>query len=253
MAEATSIPRMPLLQRPRGRVHEILAAFRTRIERADLKPGERLPTESEITSEFGVSRTVVREALSRLQAQGLVETRHGVGTFVRTQRQGRALELDADGPDSLASLILLMELRICLEAEAAGLAAKRRSAEQLDALHDTLMEFQQAIRSGAENIPADFRFHLEVARAAGNPHFGSLLGYLGDHIIPRKHIDTARTALEGRTQYLQRVWGEHESIFIAIRNQDPEAARAAMRTHLANSCERLRRAQAGTRPGGPAP
>jgi GntR family transcriptional regulator, transcriptional repressor for pyruvate dehydrogenase complex len=111
-----------------------------------------------------------------------------------------------------------------------------------------LAEFQQAIRSGAENIPADFRFHLEVARAAGNPHFGTLLAYLGEHAIPRKHVDTARTALEGQVSYLQKVWGEHESIYNAIRNQDSESARAAMRTHLSNSCERLRRAQAGGRP-----
>jgi DNA-binding FadR family transcriptional regulator len=84
---------------------------------------------------------------------------------------------------------------------------------------------------------------MEVARSTGNRHFADLMDYLGTMIIPRTRLDTPLSAPEGRLSYLQRVHGEHESIFNAIRQQDTEAARAAMRTHLSNSRERLRQAQ----------
>ena len=83
---------------------------------------------------------------------------------------------------------------------------------------------------------------MEVAKATGNQHFADLMNYLGTMIIPRARMNTLQRAPEGRLAYLQRVNAEHESIFVAIRNQDPEAARAAMRTHLSNSRERLRQA-----------
>ena len=86
-------------------------------------------------------------------------------------------------------------------------------------------------------------FHMEVARATGNRHFAELMTYLGTMIIPRTRLKTAASAPEGRLPYLERVHHEHENILEAIRRQEPEAARAAMRTHLSNSRERLRRAQ----------
>ena len=84
-------------------------------------------------------------------------------------------------------------------------------------------------------MPSDFQFHMEVAQATGNRHFADLMTYLGTHIIPRTRIKTADQAPEGRQAYLERVHGEHESIYNAIRNHDTESARAAMRTHLSNS------------------
>ena len=89
---------------------------------------------------------------------------------------------------------------------------------------------------------ADFQFHLEIARATQNPHFASLLTTLGTMIIPRARLDPSRPLDDERQAYLRRVNAEHESILDAIENQDREAARAAMRTHLANSRERRRRA-----------
>ena len=85
---------------------------------------------------------------------------------------------------------------------------------------------------------------MEIAKATGNRHFADLMTYLGTMIIPRTRINTANNAPEGRLNYLRRVHGEHEYIYNAIRNQDVDAARAAMRTHLANSKDRLRKAHA---------
>jgi DNA-binding FadR family transcriptional regulator len=105
--------------------------------------------------------------------------------------------------------------------------------------------FANAIHSQSDAVPSDFLFHMEIAKATGNRHFADLMTYLGTHIIPRTRIKTADQAPEGRQAYLERVHGEHESIYNAIRNHDTEAARAAMRTHLSNSRDRLRKARDG--------
>ena len=102
--------------------------------------------------------------------------------------------------------------------------------------------FASAIEAGRDAVGPDFQFHLEIARATQNPHFADLMATLGLMIIPRARLDPAEALSDERRAYLRRVNGEHESICDAIANQDPDAARAAMRTHLANSRERRRRA-----------
>ena len=230
-------------RRPRGLVDEIVEGLMSGIRDGQLKPGEKLPTEAEIMARFDVSRTVVREALSKLQASGLVETRHGIGTFVLPPADKTNFKIAAGDFATLADVISVLELRISLETEAAGLAAQRRTDDNLQAMARALQAFQDAIGTDSDGVPPDFQFHMEVARATGNQHFADLMDYLGTMIIPRTRLDTPQSAPEGRLSYLQRVHGEHESIYNAIRQQDTEAARAAMRTHLANSRERLRQAQ----------
>ncbi len=230
-------------RRPRGLVTEIVESLSTSIREGGFRPGDKLPTESEIMARFDVSRTVVREALSKLQASSLVETRHGIGTFVMAAPAGGNFRIAEEDLSTVADVIQVLELRISLETEAAGLAAQRRTATHLAAMQSALNAFQESIDHDSDAVPPDFQFHMEVARATGNQHFADLMTYLGTMIIPRTRVNTPRSAPEGRLNYLQRVNGEHESIFIAIRNQDPDAARAAMRTHLANSRERLRKNQ----------
>jgi DNA-binding FadR family transcriptional regulator len=109
-------------------------------------------------------------------------------------------------------------------------------------MRDALDDFARAVDAGRDSVAADFRFHGEIARATQNAHFAGLLTTLGTKIIPRARLDPADALDDERRAYLRRVHAEHESIFDAIANQDPDAARAAMRTHLANSRERRRRA-----------
>jgi len=231
-------------RRPRGLVNEVVESLTASIRDGQIKPGDKLPTESEIVARFDVSRTVVREAISRLQANRLVETRHGVGTFALPQPSdaGNFKISDADLA-TVSDVIALLELRISLETEAAVLAAQRRSEQNLQAMQATLDAFEAAIDRDSDALPSDFQFHMEVARATGNRHFADLMNYLGTMIIPRARVNTPNRAPEGRLAYLRRVHGEHESIFSAIRNQDADAARAAMRTHLANSKDRLKKSQ----------
>ena len=190
-----------------------------------------------------VSRTVVREAISRLQASGQVETRHGIGTFVIDTPPTDNFRIAEQDMATVDDVIAVLELRISLETEAAGLAAERASPEQLTAMALALQAFSDAIRADSDAVPSDFQFHMEVAKATGNRHFADLMTYLGTHIIPRTRINTANQAPEGKQVYLERVHSEHERIYKAIRQHDTEAARAAMRTHLSNSRERLRKAR----------
>ncbi|WP_296953094.1 FadR/GntR family transcriptional regulator [uncultured Massilia sp.] len=212
-----------------------------RIRASEFKPGDKLPPESAIMEAYGVSRTVVREAISQLQAGGLVQTRHGIGTFV-LEPPARGLGIGTASIVTVRDVLAILELRISMETEAAWLAATRRSDEQLAQLGEALAEMRRAAARGVSSVEADVRFHQLVAQATGNRYFVELLGQLGNAIIPRARLDTP--ALDTRpADYLERLDREHEDIFRAIQRGDAEAARAAMRTHLSNSRERLREAQ----------
>lgn len=239
----TPLSLRPPRSRARNLAFEVVEQLTERIRQGALAPGAKLPTEAEITAEFGVSRTVVREALSSLQAAGLVETRHGIGTFVLERGAAPHFTIDPREMATLVDVLDVLELRISLEAEAAALAAARRTDENLVRMRRALDAFAANIRDGGDTIKPDYDFHFEVARATGNRHFGKLMSYLGTMIIPRTRVNSAQLAHEDRSAYLARVHREHEDIYAAIVRGDVDGARATMRTHLANSRERLRRAQ----------
>lgn len=235
------------LMRPRKKTQslsqEVVGAISEMIASAAIKPGEKLPTESEIMQSQGVSRTVVREAISRLQAAGLVETRHGIGTFVLEAQKAGNIHIDPATITTMKDLLALLELRISLETETAGLAAMRRTDEQLREMRTALDAFHDSLSKGADTVGPDFRFHFQIANATGNRYFIEIISHLGVGVIPRKRLNTAELARDLQASYLDRVQREHEDIYEAIARRDAEAARAAMRNHLTNSRERLRRAQ----------
>lgn len=228
-------------RRPRSLAHDVVDALTGRIRDGSLATGEKLPTEAAIMEEFGVSRTVVREAISRLQAAGLVETRHGVGTFVVGLGDAASFRISPEQLGTLQDVIAVLELRIGVETESAALAAVRRTPENLKTLRNALAAFISAVEQGRDAVGPDFQFHLEIARATQNHHFVDLMATLGGMMIPRARLEPPGPLTPEREAYLRRVNAEHESIVDAISRQDPEAARAAMRTHLANSRERRRR------------
>ena len=231
--------------RPRTRALALVESLGDRIRDGRLAPGDKLPTEAAIMGTYGVSRTVVREAISKLQAAGLVATRHGVGTFVVGFGDSAPFRIPAEQFGTLRDVIAVLELRIGIETEAAALAAQRRTAANLTEMRQALDAFAAALAEGRDAVAPDFRFHVEIARATQNRHFAELMNALGAQIIPRARLEASETPAatsEERRGYLRRVNGEHESIYDAIANRDAEAARAAVRTHLANSRERRRRA-----------
>ncbi|KIG03044.1 MULTISPECIES: FadR/GntR family transcriptional regulator [Caballeronia] len=237
-------PATGALRRSRNLTEEVVAELSERIRSGALQPGDKLPTESEIMAQLGVSRTVVRESISRLQAARLVQTRHGIGTFVLEASDQDRFQIDAAGDLTVRDVMAILELRISLEAEAAGLAAMRRTDDNLAHMRRALDEFERHIAEGTGNaVAADVAFHLELAKATGNRYFHSILSQLGNTIIPRTRVNSAALAHNDPGSYLDRVNREHEDIYDAIERRDAEAARAAMRMHLSNSRERLRRAQ----------
>ena len=234
----------PVLPRRRtvSLAQEVMNDLVEKIRNGVYQPGEKLPTEPEVMAEQGVSRTVVREAISRLQAAGLVETRHGVGTFVLPASSQLVPPLDFSTVVTIRDVLEMLELRISLETEAAGLAAVRRTEEQLERMRQAVATFEEGVARGEKSVEADYQFHLQIALATHNKYFEDFYRHLGTSTIPRTRLDTSRFSPEPGQSYLMRTNREHENILDAIARQDPQAASAAMRMHLTNSRERLKRA-----------
>lgn len=237
---ATPAAVAPPKKKHRNLAQGVVESFTTSIQAGTLKPGEKLPTESVIMEMHGVSRTVVREAISHLQAAGLVQTRHGIGTFVLAPQPANIFS--SETIRTIGDVLAILELRISLETEAAWLAATRRTDQQVAQMADALKRIVASPdRQGA--VESDKAFHLLIAQATGNRYFVDILSDLGNTIIPRARLDSAQLTHDDPVAYQERVNREHDDIYNAILRQDAEAARAAMRTHLSNSRERLRRAQ----------
>jgi GntR family transcriptional repressor for pyruvate dehydrogenase complex len=220
---------------------QVVVHISSLIERGTLAPGEKLPSESEIVRQEGVSRTVVREAISRLQALGLVTTRHGIGTFICEPAGRTEFGIDVNAINTVNDVLAILELRIGIESEAAALAAMRRTDEHLKAMRQAMESFKEEIHAGRGAVDSDFQFHLAIAKAARNQYFLDIITTLGSRMIPRSRfqIDEYQPP---RQEYLVRINHEHEDIYNAIQRADPEASRAAVRNHLGNSRERMRRA-----------
>lgn len=213
-----------------------------RIRHAALAPGVRLPSEAALMTEYDVSRSAIREAISRLQAGGLVQTRHGVGSFVVAPTH-TSLSIDTSDIATVSDVIAILEVRISLETEAAGLAASRRTAQQLVDMGRALTDMRIALSDGSASTAADMRFHRLIAEATDNSYIADVLARIGQALIPRARLNTPGLGTEDPADYMERMSREHDDIFRAIDRQEPEAARAAMRLHLSNSRERLKRAQ----------
>ena len=211
------------------------------IKSGRLAPGERLPTEQELTRAARVSRTVVREAVAALRAEGLVITRQGVGAFVSAEPTRAPFRIDPDRMQSLGDILNVMELRLGVEIESAGLAAERAGKLQVRAIGAAFEAIGRASDAGKSAVDEDLAFHRAIAESTGNPEFARFLQFIGRHLIPRRTVSGLPERMGGRRAYLALIQEEHRRIFEAIRGRDPRAARDAMRRHLTRSLERYRR------------
>ena len=223
-------------KRPTSLAHDLVNTLTQQILLGTWAPGMKLPSEGAIVAEHGVSRTVVREALSKLQASGLVETRHGVGTFVLQRESSSGLRLSVDTALSVRGIL---ELRMGLETQAAALAAKRRSEQQLQRMRKALDDYEQLLASNDSCVEEDKRFHMLIAEATGNTSFTDIMQHLGDAMIPRTRLNALEKGDADLSRLGQMACVEHEAIYQAIKRQDGDAARAAMWLHLSNSRDRF--------------
>ncbi|MEO8305199.1 MAG: FadR/GntR family transcriptional regulator [Betaproteobacteria bacterium] len=225
-----------------NRTETLISRLTSEITSGRFGPGDRLPTEQQIATATGVSRTVVREAVAALKGLGLVETKQGVGAFVARRPRQRPFELDPARLRFLPEVLDLLELRISIEVEAAGLAAERHDRAQLGAIRTELSAIEMAITCGEDAVEPDLAFHFAIADATNNPHFRKILGFLGSQIIPRRLLHLNERDPHNRKKYLLASQAEHKSIFEAIRLRDVQRARRAMRRHLQRGRERYRKA-----------
>ena len=228
----------PSMDRARPLAHQVVVDLGARIRDRRLAAGSRLPTEAALVQRYGVSRTVVREAISSLQASGLVETRHGVGSFVREARDRAVFVLDPNDAAAAVDVMAVLELRISLETDSAALAAERCTSRQVAGMRAALSDFQRDVAAGGGGVAGDVRFHSLIAQATGNAYFVDILATVGSAMIPRTRLSSS-VRPDGRAEYLARVNREHEEILAAIERRDVDSARAAMRVHLTNSRDRF--------------
>ena len=205
-----------------------------------LAPGARLPTEQKMMAALGVSRTVVREAVAALRAEGLVVTRQGSGAFVSADAAARPFRIRQQGARSIERVINVMELRMAIEVEAAALAGERASHPQIEAIGAALRRIDAALERGEGAVTEDFAFHHAIAGATGNEQYPRFLEFLGSHVIPRQSVRVAISTPAQQRRYLLRIQKEHRRIFDAIGAHDPAEARRAMRQHLVRSLKRYR-------------
>lgn len=209
------------------------------IESGDLAPGQRLPTEQEIVAATGVSRTVVREALASLRARGLITTRQGLGAFVAKDPLPKTFSIVPNDLKSIDEVLGVLELRMGVEVEAAGLAAERHSAADVGAMRSQLDTLDEAVRGGASGSEEDFGFHRAILAATRNGNFTRLFETFGSAMIPRQWIRIDAMSDAERERYLGRMQKEHRAILDAIADRDAAAARRAMRSHLSRSYARF--------------
>ena len=227
---------------PRARrnlVAEVVQELRDQIGGGAFAVGDRLPSEAQLTESFSVSRTVIREAIATLRADGLVEPRQGAGVFVLEPVEAAQRPFQIVDLDKISSIIEMLELRTAVEMEAAALAAARRSPAPEEEIYDAEAEVRALAREGQATTEADFRFHRAVALAANNPRFVEFLDVMGPTVIPRSNLQVSASQRSPES-YIALISGEHRAIADAIAAGDAGAARDAMRKHLKGSQQRYR-------------
>ncbi|MFQ3788579.1 FadR/GntR family transcriptional regulator [Halomonas sp. A29] len=210
-------------------VADQLEAF---ITQGEIKVGDKLPTESSLCSSFGVSRTVIREAMTHLKSLGLVETRRGVGTTVLRSTMIEARPAERINPTTVEDILHVLELRLTLEPAAAELAALRHTDEDRLALQSHHEAFLQAHAQKSQAREEDYEFHHAIAKATQNPFFTQFYEQLSQSVIPRAKLLSIDINPVAAERYIEHVQQEHTYILEAILSRDSEAARETMYQHL---------------------
>jgi len=211
------------------------------IDKGTFARGGKLPTEAVLSQEFGVSRTVIREAISRLKNEGVVEPRQGSGVYVSAHGAIRPLRIDYAEAMEGGSVLQILAVRRAIEAEVAAEAAMRRTDADMMAIDAALKKIDEAVAEGRDGVAEDVAFHRAIAAVTGNPYFLQTLSFLNQYLEAGTVVTRRNESL--REDFSRQVRDEHAAIAAAIRAGDPMAARNAAQTHMYNAARRL--AEAG--------
>ena len=222
---------------PGARLSDRVAeALEAEIRAGRLAAGLKLPTETALAEQFAVSRTVIREAISRLKSLGLVDSRQGSGMFVR-EAGFAPLSFDMRYAGSKSAVVQIVEVRRALEAEVAVLAAQRRQPDDLGRIRAAIAALADAVARGGDGVAEDVAFHRAIADAARNPFLIDTLRYLGQFLVGATRVTRANEAR--RVDFARQVADEHAHIVRAIEAGDPLQARLAAAGHMDNAIHRI--------------
>ncbi|WP_106475746.1 FadR/GntR family transcriptional regulator [Phytohalomonas tamaricis] len=199
--------------------------------------GDKLPTENALCDMFGVSRTVIREAITHLKSLGLVETRRGVGTRILRTTAEEAYPAKRISLTTVEDIMNILELRLTLEPEAAAMAASRHNAADDRRLKEKHAAFINACEHHSQAREEDFAFHHAIMQATHNPLFADFYASLNTGAIPRAKLLAVELDSASTRRYLERVCQEHEAILDAIVAGDSAGAKQAMHFHLSRARE----------------
>lgn len=229
------------VSRPRRLPDEIASSILEAISRGDLQAGDRLPTEMDLSDQFGVARTVVREAISLLKFDGVITARQGVGAFVSESSSRRSFRISPSCFAKRQQLVKLLALRTSVQADAAAAAVMRRSDQQLAEMAAALDRFAEAMGEGLElaeiRVDAEALFYRLIAEASDNEYFVEFI-----QLIDAKLMENLRSVVVKNAMVSEigaRVQAEHDEVYRAIRDRDAERARTATRTHFESAARRL--------------
>lgn len=206
------------------------------ILRGDFSPTGKLPTESELAATFGVSRPTIREALSRLRCDGVIDSRRGAGSFVI--RKPGALVAAMTPIRNLADIERYYTFRSCVEAGAAAAAAEFRDSADIDALYAAYEALNATMESGQSGIDEDVVLHLAIARCSHNPFF---ITTIETSVAPiRQFMELARNAQDKKSpERVGETQDEHRAVIDAIVRRSPADAAEAIRAHVLNAKRRI--------------
>lgn len=213
---------------------QVVIELKKLIKEKKFPSGSKLPSENELAKMFGVSRSPVREALSVLEASGLVESKQGGGNYVAEVNLVNLLDSYMFEVIDIEQVFHLLEMRTIVESEAAALAATRWKDDDLFTIKRALDEFSKTMED--ENLighEADFAFHHEVVKASYNPFLLQSVASLQD--LYKKTLNFSLKQNIGMPRKREQILSEHLSIFKSIESRDSEAAAYYMKRHLINA------------------
>ena len=230
------------IDRPRRLPDEVANSINAAIATGQLGVGDRLPTEAELSERFGVARTVVREAISLLRYDGIIESRRGVGAFVADTSRRTAFRISPGCFEKRKRIVQLLQLRTGVQAGASALAAIHRSAEQLADIERVFNELVVADERGPAHalearVDAELLLYRRITEASGNEYYAEVVGMIEANI--QDHLRSAFLKNAAASEFGPGIIAEHQAVLDALRVQDAEAARIATRRRFERAAARL--------------
>lgn len=237
-----SAPIFERIDRPRRLPDEVARSILGAIESGQLEPGSRLPTEADLARRFGVARTVVREAISLLRYDGIVDSRRGIGAFVTEASQRASFRISPGCFEKRKQIVQLLQLRTGVQAGASALAAVARSAEEMASIASVHAEMEAADALGAAaaleaRVDAELLLYRRITEASGNPYYVEVVAMIETNI--QNNLRSAFLKNAAASEFGPAILAEHRAVLDALRAGDAEAARVATRNRFERAAERL--------------